>query len=202
MTSYLENLSPIERLQTYKWIESADDIPELFNPLISTAAKDKGKDNKVDSYSPVFLQPLIFLSSIDSVFEKLLAYKTHIYLLDDKTINSFFSKNFGISISNIQKVLEMLQIIGLIYRFPAATKFGYKNINQLRLNGWGRQFLSELEYTKSDFFKKCSVSLETEIERELSSYKYFIELCNSDERPLNLNDIHRLNSSLPISIVT
>ncbi|MFH1284605.1 MAG: hypothetical protein ABIH78_03395 [Candidatus Peregrinibacteria bacterium] len=152
---------------------------------------------------------LFAMNVLDELFTEITGFKRHIYILGDGTIWNFLAKNILYKdINNIDKsyYLEIMCTLGLSYRFNVAKKFGYSDtkVMQLRLNGWGRAYcfseenIDDYQKLKEDMYKYWLPV----ISKYKSEYTDLVMMCDSTERPLEVEKIHKINEILPIKLVT
>lgn len=197
--------SPLSRLKIIYELREKFDLKKLC-PL-SSVEELNINDNVKILKKIRFL--LLAMNILDEIFIEITGFERHIYILGDGTIFNFLDKNiFYEDIFSIDKsyYLEIICTLGLSYRFNVAKKFGYSDtkIMQLRLNGWGRAYCLDKE--NSEDYIKLKVDLYNYWMPILEKYKEtYIELtnyCDSLERPLNVEQIHKINEYVPIKIVT
>ena len=201
----LANISPI--LQIDKLIENGNNIIlARFCPLSDIKEDDiESKEIVLES-----IRKLLFgMNVLDELFTEITGFKRHIYILGDGTIFNFVAKNIiHNNINNVDKsyYLEIICTLGLSYRFNVAKKFGYSdtNVMQLRLNGWGRAYcfseknVNDYQKLKKDIYKYWFPI----ISKHKKEYTDLVMLCDSTERPLEIDRIQSINKTLPIKLVT
>lgn len=204
----MKNLHPSERLSFMQnsHFSLSNSIFENFCP-INTNVIDHGSTRYEHESTYLrntsYILEVLFL--IDKAFEKILGYKKHLYLLNYESLIFFMDKIVEIDFDykkNIELYLESLSVLGLIYHFTVAKKFGYKSpkIMQFRLNGWGRDFC--LNYSNIKIAQISIDKVEKIIDDNQDDFNELLKLCNSSERPLNIDKIHAYNKKLPFSIVS
>lgn len=206
----LTDLNPIERLKTLPLLfpEVGQGAPATLSPLSSTELKNQELLKADLSQVEEYVEIVTILYAIDRVFSEIIGYQNGIYILGDTSIGSILNKQFlnseKYTSSEVSSRLEVLAIIGLIYRFNVARKFGYpeRGVMQLRLNSWGKHFFISHQLDKSPYFDKLFSSLANEITQHKEKYEQLISLCNSAARPLRVQEIHSFNSTLPLTVVT
>lgn len=148
---------------------------------------------------------LLALHAVDAVFEREFDYHRHVYIVGEEQLVGLVGpnalKHFDVSTT---AQLEILSVIGLIYRFNVARKFGYsdRGVLQFRLNGWGRALVEDRNLVQGERFSALFARLANTILAFESEYQEILTLCNAESRPLDTKRIHTLNQILPIKIAT
>ena len=208
---YLNGISPSDR---FNYIDSLseEEIEELL-PLISPLSvieynvhlkKETQSDNHLVSSMKKYLSVFSF---IDSFFEHELNYKQHIYLLNDNTVEILAKQDnnfYDHTLAQSNNILEAMSVLGFIYRFNVAKKFGYpdKGVTQVRLNGWGRSLSQKLELPNQKSYKEIENFWQNKLLEHKDKYLELLDLCNDTCRPLNIEKIHSINNNLPIRVVS
>lgn len=142
------------------------------------------------------------LNDLESVMKDIIAPTCQIYVLGIDTTAELAAlcSRRAHSVDDIRLAIALLHAIGLVYRLPSALKFGYDpaKFHQIRVSGWGRHHLTEGAKPS----RSARPWIQRVLENHLTEYRELIALCNSPDRPLKVALIHRLNSSLPIPLVT
>lgn len=208
----LVNISPSDRFHYINNLSDheIDKLLPLISPLHTAVIKDNVLTEQRNLNSSNYLisnikKYLSVLTFIDKFFEHELNYKQHIYLLNDDTLEILVNKNhsYDSMTQNCSNILESMSVLGFIYRFNIASKFGYQDhITQLRLNGWGRLLSEELELPNQEFYNEIKAFWYEKLLIYKDSYLQLFDLCNSIDRPLNIKTIHHINNNLLIKVVT
>ena len=208
---YLNDISPNDR---FNYIDSLSEkeINKLL-PLISPLSVIKNtthlnRKSKSDNYLISSIKKyLSIFTFIDSFFEHELNYRQHIYLLNDNTIEILAKQensSYHCTSKQCSNILESMSVLGFIYRFNVAKKFGYqdKGVTQVRLNGWGRSLSEKLELPDQKLYKEIENFWQDKLLENTNKYLELLDLCNNTCRPLDIEKIHSINNSLLIKVVT
>ncbi len=196
----LADLSPIERMD---YISRPADLLRLA-PLSQIEAHKEGRLDRstVDSLH----RAIAALRALDLAVQQSLDYFGHAYLLGDDGLGLLLDRSdaAGVSGMGMGFLGECLSALGFLYRFNVAKKFGYpsRRLFQLRLNGWGRHLAELKELDQTEGFQRCLAYCRTELARRKRDYSTLVSLCNASARPLNVQEIHRINAGLDIKLVT
>lgn len=201
----IAEISPLLRLKTLAGTHDFD-----LSRLCPLSGLESGTNADTNPQILSTIRLLMFAMDIlDETFTEITGFKRHIYILGDGTIFNFLKKKITYGgITNIDKsyCLEIMCTLGLSYRFNVATKFGYieTNVMQLRLNGWGRTFCHDEDNHQDYIVLKRDLCnyWEPILRRYKSDYMELTTRCDSLERPLNVTQIHKINTFVPITIVT
>ncbi len=204
----LSHLSPLERFDLLPALISLSSKDSVVLPLAPTETFDDDVVAKAVGGMEVYnrmLRVLPALFAVDKVFEQSFGYGRHVYVLGEDQLDNLLAED-GTNRREIppSAQIEILSVVGLIYRFNVARKFGYPEhgVVQFRLNGWGRFLVEERRLDHGKDFAETFDRLSALLSGQSEKYRELLELCNSDERPLNVQRIHELNRSLPITFVT
>lgn len=204
----LSHLSPLERFDLLPALISLSAKDSVVLPLAPTETFGDDVVEKAVGGMEVYnrmLRILPALFAIDKVFEQSFGYGRHVYVLGEDQLDNLLGEN-GANRREItpSAQIEILSVVGLIYRFNVARKFGYPEhgVVQFRLNGWGRFLIEERRLDQGKDFAETFDRLNGLLSVQSKEYRELLELCNSEERPLKIERIHELNHSLPITFVT
>ncbi len=203
----LLDISPLYRIETLMSGNFSSSLT-VFCPLSNCDIDSYDSESRLEIL--MCIRDLLFAMNVfDELFTEITGFKRHLYILGDGTIFNFMNKRIlydTIDIIDKSYCLELVGTLGLIYRFNVAKKFGYRDtkIMQLRLNGWGRAYC----------FKEENIVRYQELKADLYKYwfpiifeyqKEYIELvglCDSIERPIDVEGIQVINERLPLQLVT
>jgi hypothetical protein len=210
----LGDLNPLERFDVLATAAAFElppgcDLIRCCSPL-STIAINSGDsvldDSSVQDCAKVLLGMVAALQSVELVSQEVLRCATHIYLLGDGTVAQILQQSGSgliVSAADAGRYLEALSVLGLVYRFNVARKFGYppSGLMQIRLNGWGGLLAQSKGLGEGQPFRLCSKYCDPVFTEWRDAYLELIALCTSS-RPLQISEIHRLNSLVPMRVVT
>lgn len=196
----LKDIDPIARLVALGKLPDEEKLLFGLRPLEQEVVSEFSEEVNLTFTS--LSKILAILHTLDVSFELASGSGSHVYLLGDHSV-SFLADFLGVRLpdsSELPKCLDVLSSLGLIYRFSVARKFGYNDAktNQLRINGWGREFL--LAYP-NEVLEVEKLNRMTSLIQKNPSYFRVFKLVSSDLRPLPTAEIHDLNESLPFAIV-
>jgi hypothetical protein len=204
-TIALNNLSPIERLTAIDIVMSQKNNPLL---TLSEIALDNvflhKKPNLNDtSYHLI----LTCLAALGSAFSSTIKFDNFLYILDDRSVYmacQYHGDTFDMSYEIFLKKLDVLSLAGLIYRFNVAMKFGYpaQSVFQLRLNSWGRELVQQEKLFNRSEFKKINDIVINYIKDRIDIYNKITAICDSPAVMIDVAQLHSLNSTLEIKVVT
>lgn len=151
---------------------------------------------------------LLALHAIDSVIRDSIKTEYFFYILDDKSVTHLLEMS-GYLLLNKDTCCRAAIYLGnaqLIYRFNAAKKFSlYDNsVKQLRLNSWGRSFLSDvnlLDEMSSHLDKIRNTFLQYYIQNE-ALYKELCCLLLKEITHKSTERIYEINAQLEIKLVS
>lgn len=214
----LVDISPIERFNYVAALlasetRAARPLEQFLKPLLPLSEQKVPLHSlNLDAREPTehdnspLLRCIGALLVVDTLFQDLFLFRKHVYLLGDDSVPRLLNAD-GAAMpppADWRRFIEVLGTIGLIYRFNAASKFGYsaRGLMQLRLNGWGTILAHQRHVDHSVAFKDMLDFWRERFALHAEDYRALLRLCDDDNRPLDVERIHSLNERLPIRIVT
>ena len=168
-------------------------LAPLNSPYIATVAN-------WDEVEDAFHKIILGLGSFDIAFTQATGYSGHIYIVCPPGVARLLDK-LGLGIREplyLETLLQALATIGLLFAFDLASKYDYgqRGMLQVRLNGWGRIVLTELDGTELHTCVEKCLSL---MGSHMKQYTRLLDLLAGIEqgRP---TEIDSLNRSVPIPI--
>jgi hypothetical protein len=209
MSRMLSELSPLERFDAIIGMMDqggvAEHLAKHLCPLSHVAVTVGVHETSVKSELYHRYSALIAgLHAFDVAIEAETSYRGHAYLLGDDALAEFIPASSLESRQSLVAGLEVLSTVGLIYRFNVARKFGYpdRGLMQLRLNSWGRLLVETARLEDTLIFGEIASTCRLKIVSHRRRYEEIFSLCSSENRPLNIAQIHALNSVLPLQVVS
>lgn len=200
----LEALTPLDRLRYVASTCSRGQPLDRFCVLSSTIVEDEHQQVEPGLEMVNLLTPVAILEAFATVIADQLRGSGQVYWLGDDNFAAFAESMGVFPECSWAAHLEVLANCGLIFRFPAALKFGYSGplITQLRSNSWGNAAFAECNLSTYPAYETARNGIAVILERSREQYVELVALCQAPGRPLETHRIHALNSRLPIAIVT
>jgi hypothetical protein len=214
----LVDISPIERFNYVAELlacegREAQSFQQSLKPLLPLSEQKVSLDRlNLHALGPIehdnspLMRCISALLAVDMLFLDLFRFRRHVYLLGDDSVPRLLNPGGAATAPSTdwRCFIEVLGTIGLIYRFNAASKFGYsaRGLMQLRLNGWGTILAKQRRVDQSVTFKDMLNFWRERFALYSEEYRALLRLCDDDNRPLEIERIHFLNERVPIRIVT
>jgi hypothetical protein len=209
MTS-LADISPLERFALVSdWLRAnGPGVLAALSPLSFLAAAPMPRRTAASQVDRSLVRVVAVLAAFEDASQRVLGPFDSIYLLGDEQV-ARLSVDVGLTeplgdTPGPRVLLESLSTLGLLYRFNAARKFGYsdRGVVQLRLNSWGRRLSEYLRLERSREYRLLADGCAHALVAHEDAYRELLRLCRARTRPLNVAVIHRLNATVPYSVVT
>ena len=214
----LVDISPIERFNYVAELLGGEgreerSLQQFLKPLLPLSEQKVSLDKlSLHALAPIehdnspLMRCISALLAVDTLFLDLFCFRRHVYLLGDDSVPRLLNPGGAAPppSTDWRCFIEVLGTIGLIYRFNAASKFGYsaRGLMQLRLNGWGTILAKQRRVDQSVAFKDMLGFWRERFAFHSSDYRALLRLCDDENRPLEIERIHFLNERVPIQIVT
>lgn len=203
-------MTPIERFDSLSALVMKNPDADLsgFRPLSSFQIQvEYAGSGSISKHDVLRVFDIISaLQCFDQVMHEIIRTENRLYMLGDRSV--FRLMTIGSEEVNectdVCRSLEVLALLGLIYRFSVARKFDYceGGMVQIRLNSWGRHLADMHDLVDSPRSKSLYGDWYDILSKRKIEYERVVCLCNSHNRPLDVHAIHKMNDVLPIPIVT
>jgi len=201
----LESLNPLERI-IYIAEQQSQGVPlDSFCILATTTVQPFTTVAPGDIQARLIhlLGPILTLEAFAEAIGNKLRATGQVYLLGDQAVWGIAGQNDPPDHS-WKMHLETLACAGLIFRFPVALKFGYKDplLTQVRSNSWGKAAFEHFDLHHHAGFHTLVTRLEAVLEAHSEHYIELVRACQNPRRPLDIDRIQALNRRVPVPIVT
>jgi hypothetical protein len=156
----------------------------------------------------VLAEPFRLISALviwDESIRQQDVFRGHVYLASDYSVEVLLRTSDCAPPTDLAALLDQLQNLELVYRFPVALKFRgrYSLERQCRANGWGRLLHRTVVESRADhdWLERCRQRLTQHIQQYRDAYRQgIVSACRADDQS-DTGFWDQIHETQPIPIV-